>query len=99
MGIRCCSGRKATRSWTVSFHVAGERTITVNIEGARDGMVGTYALSSLRRLRQNVGDLLAPEDVAALDRPLDTGSPHSILRRHDLAVRTERAVWAARPTG
>ncbi|GGW35759.1 hypothetical protein GCM10010340_11810 [Streptomyces griseoloalbus] len=37
----------------------------------------------------------APEDLTALDRLLDTGGPHSVLRRDDLTVRT---VWAARRT-
>ncbi|GGV75036.1 hypothetical protein GCM10010294_39020 [Streptomyces griseoloalbus] len=40
----------------------------------------------------------APEDLTALDRLLDTGGPHSVLRRDDLTVRTERTVWAARRT-
>jgi SAM-dependent methyltransferase len=37
--------------------------------------------------------------LAALRRVLDTSGPHSILRRDDLAVRTERTVWTARRTG
>ena len=77
----------------------------VHIEGSRDATVGAYALGSLRRIRGGVADALPPEDLAALDRLLDTDSlhsnlhtdtPHSILRRDDLAVRTERTVWAAR---
>jgi SAM-dependent methyltransferase len=80
------------------FVVEGARTITVNIEHSRSEAVGRYALSSLRRMRGTVVDELSVEDLAALDHLLDTGSPHSILRRDDLAVRTERAVWAARRT-
>ncbi|MFD8520132.1 class I SAM-dependent methyltransferase [Streptomyces capillispiralis] len=78
------------------FTLAGERTLTVHIEGARDASVGAYALGGLRRLRDGVAGTLAPEDLAALDRLLDTDGPHSILRRDDLAVRTRRSVWAAR---
>ncbi len=37
-------------------------------------------------------DALAPGDLAALDRLLDTGSPQGIVHRDDLTVRTE---WAA----
>lgn len=78
------------------FAVEAERALTVNIEGSRDAAVGAYALGSLRRLRGTVEEGLPAEDLAALDRLLDTDSPHSILRRDDLEVRTERTLWAAR---
>src|SRR5205823_1947589 len=80
------------------FTLEGERTITVNVEHARSEAVGRYALNSLRRLLGAVADALSAEDLTALDELLDTGSPRSILRRDDLAVRTERTVWAARRT-
>ncbi|MFJ2022135.1 class I SAM-dependent methyltransferase [Streptomyces nodosus] len=78
------------------FRVEGERTITVNIEGTRSEAIGRYALSSLQRIRSAAVGELSTEDLTALDRLLDTGSPHSILRRDDLAVRAERTAWAAR---
>ncbi|WP_169944157.1 trans-aconitate 2-methyltransferase [Microbispora sp. H11081] len=78
------------------FTVEDMRTITVDIEGKRSEAVGRYALSSLRRIRGVAAPALGPEDLAALDELLDTDSPTSILRREDLAVRTERTVWAAR---
>ncbi len=81
------------------FTVEDERSITVHIDGSRGEAVGAYALGSLRRLRHSVAGTLAPEDLAALDRLLDTEGPGSLLRRDDLAVRTERTVWAARRTG
>ena len=80
------------------FTVEGERTVTVHVEGSRSEAVGRYALSSLLRIRGAVADALAPDDLAALDRLLDTAGPHGVLRRDDLAVRTERTVWAARRT-
>ncbi|WP_341720610.1 class I SAM-dependent methyltransferase [Micromonospora sp. FIMYZ51] len=80
------------------FTVEGERLLTVHIEAAGDRVVGAYALASLHRIRHSVADALAAEDLAALDRLLDTDSPHSILRRSDLTVRTKRTVWAARRT-
>jgi SAM-dependent methyltransferase len=80
------------------FTVEGERTITVNLGPPHTGAVGRYALSSLRRMRAGVAQSLQDEDLTALDRLLDTDSPHSILRRDDLTVRTERSVWAARRT-
>ncbi|MFF2536634.1 class I SAM-dependent methyltransferase [Streptomyces cyaneofuscatus] len=85
------------------FTLEDERTITVDTgttaDGSRSEAVGAYALGSLRRLRHSVAGALAPEDLAALDRLLDTEGPGSLLRRDDLAVRTERTVWAARRTG
>ncbi|MFB8352184.1 class I SAM-dependent methyltransferase [Streptomyces niveus] len=78
------------------FTVEGERTITVNLGPPHTEAVGRYALSSLRRIRGGVAETLAAEDLAALDRLLDTESPHGIARREDLTVRTERTVWAAR---
>ncbi|PDP86451.1 SAM-dependent methyltransferase [Glycomyces fuscus] len=80
------------------FTVEGERTITVNVEGSRSEAIGRYALGGLRRIRTAVAGELSPEDLTALDRLLDADSPHGILRRDDLAVRTERTVWAARRT-
>ncbi|MDH6546018.1 SAM-dependent methyltransferase [Streptomyces sp. SAI-208] len=78
------------------FTVEDERTITVNIEGARSEAIGRYAYGSLQRIRGVAAPALSPEDLAALDELLDTSSPNSLLHREDLAVRTERTVWAAR---
>ncbi|WP_405791919.1 class I SAM-dependent methyltransferase [Streptomyces sp. NBC_01506] len=77
------------------FTVQDERTITVNIEAERGEAIGRYAYGSLRRIRDVAAPALSAEDLAALDRLLDTDGPHSILRRDDLVVRTERSVWAA----
>ncbi|MER8002170.1 class I SAM-dependent methyltransferase [Streptomyces sp. NPDC095613] len=78
------------------FTVEDARTIAVDIEGDRSEAIGRYALGVLRRIRSVIADRLSPEDLSALDRLLDTTSPHSILRRDDLTVRTERTVWATR---
>lgn len=80
------------------FTVEGERTITVNLGPPHTDAVGRYALGSLRLIRGGVAETLAAEDLAALDELLDADSPRGILRRDDLTVRTERAVWAARRT-
>ncbi|MGW5738378.1 MULTISPECIES: class I SAM-dependent methyltransferase [Streptomyces] len=78
------------------FTVEAERTITVDVDGSRSAAVGRYALGSMKRLRAGAAHALTAEDLAALDHLLDDDSPLSILRRTDLAVRTERGVWAAR---
>lgn len=80
------------------FTVEDQRTITVNIEGERSAAIGRYAYGSLRRIRGAAAPALSPEDLAALDKLLDTDGPNSILRRDDLVVRTERFAWAARRT-
>lgn len=85
------------RLTAAGFTVEGERPITVHIEHSRADAVGRYALTSLRRIRGAVDGALPADDLAALDRLLDTGGAHSILRRDDLAVRTERVALAARP--
>ncbi|MEV6757552.1 class I SAM-dependent methyltransferase [Streptomyces sp. NPDC051214] len=77
------------------FSVEAERTISVHVDGSRSPAVGRYALSSLKRLRAGAQALTA-EDRASLDHLLDTDGPLSVLRRGDLALRTERTVWAAR---
>ncbi|MCS7475728.1 methyltransferase [Umezawaea endophytica] len=78
------------------FTVEGERTITANVEGAGNEAVGRYALTSLGLIRGKAAPALNTADLDALDRLLDTDGPASILRRPDLAVRTERTTWAAR---
>lgn len=78
------------------FTIEEERTITVRLDGSRSEAIGRYALRSLQRLRGTAAQALSAEDLTALDRLLDTAGPHSILRRDDLVVRTERTVWAAR---
>ncbi len=80
------------------FTIEGVRTIAVNIEGSRSEAIGRYALGGLQGIRSAVAASLSPEDLTALDQLVDTGGPHSILRRDDLTMRTERTVWAARRT-
>lgn len=78
------------------FTVTDRRTISVDIQGERSEMIGRYAHGTLQRIRGVAAPVLSPEDLVALDELLDPGSPNSVLHRDDLAVRTERTVWAAR---
>jgi SAM-dependent methyltransferase len=78
------------------YTLEGERTVAID-EPARSAATGRYARLVMGRLRLALADELSADDLAALDALLDTDGPHSILRREDLAVRTERSVWAARP--
>ncbi|AXB41584.1 class I SAM-dependent methyltransferase [Amycolatopsis albispora] len=81
---------------TAGFTVADKLTVAIEIEASRNEAIGHYALNVLRRLRGAVADGLAADDLAAFDRLLDTTGPQSLLHRADLALRTERRVWAAR---
>ncbi|QKW23419.1 class I SAM-dependent methyltransferase [Kitasatospora sp. NA04385] len=76
--------------------VTGERTVAVDIAATEHPSVGRYALATLRRIRTAAAEHLDPADLAALDRLLDADGPGSVALRPDLAVRTERQVWAAR---
>lgn len=78
------------------FTVEEARTIDVNLDGSHHEAVGRYALRGLQRMRGTVAQTLPAEDLTALDRLLAPDGPHSVLRRADLVVRTERTVWAAR---
>ncbi|CAL9639047.1 class I SAM-dependent methyltransferase [Streptomyces sp. enrichment culture] len=78
------------------FAVEDERTLTVAVTPSRTDAVGRYAISGLSRMRERAASSLAAADLTALDGLLDTGGPHSILRRDDLSVRTELTVRAAR---
>lgn len=78
------------------FTVEGRRTITDTIDRSRSDAVVRYALVGLTGIRKGVADALSGDDLAALDQLLDPDSPHSLLHRDDLAVRTTRSVWAAR---
>ncbi|MEY9874251.1 trans-aconitate methyltransferase [Streptacidiphilus sp. MAP12-33] len=84
------------RLTATGFTVEGTRTVTAHLTPEDSAAVGPYALTSLRRMRTTLTGALSARDLAALDRLLDADSPHSLLRREDLAVRTERSVWAAR---
>ncbi|MDH6195544.1 ubiquinone/menaquinone biosynthesis C-methylase UbiE [Mycobacterium frederiksbergense] len=86
------------RLTAAGFTIEGERTITVNIEHSHCETVGRYALCSLRSMRTAAADVLSVDDLLALDQLLEIDGPHSILGRDDLALRTERTVWAARRT-
>ncbi|MDX3239021.1 methyltransferase domain-containing protein [Streptomyces sp. ME03-5709C] len=85
-----------TKLSEAGFTVEAERVLAVDIAPPPSEAVTRYALSGLRRMRGAVASALTPDDLAALDRLLDTDRPDSIARRTDLGVRTERTVWAAR---
>jgi SAM-dependent methyltransferase len=78
------------------FTVQDRLVINAEIKSSSSNAVGPYALAALQGVRAAAAGAISAADLAAVDQLLDPTSPHSILRRDDLAVRTTRTVWAAR---
>ncbi|GAB3563038.1 class I SAM-dependent methyltransferase [Spelaeicoccus albus] len=72
-----------------------EEVFTIDVDPALAG-AGTYAHAFLRRCRNSLGDRVAADDAAALDRLVDAGDPAGVLSRADLTIRGTRTAWAAR---
>jgi SAM-dependent methyltransferase len=81
------------------FTVVDSLTVGMNVDGTEENAVGAYALAALQGIRKAAAAAISADDLAALDRLLDTAGPDSILRRDDLAVRTTRTIWVARRDG
>lgn len=86
----------APKLTAAGLEVAAHLALDVAIDSTENEAIGPYALAALTGLRRAGAELLPAEDLAALDELLDTTSPHSILSRSDLTLRTTRLVWAAR---
>jgi SAM-dependent methyltransferase len=77
------------------FTVEPERTFTIDLAAPLPAAAGRYAQVSLGRMRSRLADGLSAEDLSTLDTLLAADGSGSLLRRDDLAVRTERSVWVA----
>ncbi|MFD9702503.1 class I SAM-dependent methyltransferase [Lentzea sp. NPDC059081] len=78
------------------FRLEAARPFAIDLRGSLPPATARYAQVCLRKLRSHLGREFAADDLAALDAVLDDDSPHSVLRRTDLTVRTVRTTWAAR---
>lgn len=78
------------------FAVEAERPFTVELGQPLPEATGRYARAVLSRMRTALDGRADADDLATLDALTDSDGPHSVLRRDDLTVRTERTVWAAR---
>ncbi len=72
-----------------------ERTFVIDLPAPQPAATGRYARAYLVRVRAVLQDLLAADDLAALDTLLGDG-PGSLLHRGDLTVRTSRTAWVGR---
>jgi ubiquinone/menaquinone biosynthesis C-methylase UbiE len=78
------------------FAILQKRTFTIDLTPPCPPSTGRYARAYLRRVRPMLEDRLVPDDLAVLDRLIDSDGPDSLLRRNDLGVRNIRTVWVAR---
>ena len=75
------------------FTVIAQRTFAIELNSPLPESACRYAQGFLRRLRGELNDTLAADDLAVLDVILADEGPASILRRQDLAIRGERILW------
>jgi SAM-dependent methyltransferase len=78
------------------FALEAKRPFTIDLPAPLPTATARYAQVCLQKLRSHLDGQLPSEDLAALDTVIDSDSPHSILRREDLTVRTTRTTWVAR---
>lgn len=93
-------GAPAAR-WTdhlvrAGFTPVAERAFVIDLPAPLPGATARYAQACLRKLRSHLDGQLPAEDLAALDAVTDDESPHGVLRRDDLTVRTTRTTWVGR---
>ncbi|WNI27902.1 class I SAM-dependent methyltransferase [Streptomyces sp. ITFR-6] len=78
------------------FTPEAERAFVIDLPAPLPGATARYAQACLRKLRSHLDGQLPAEDLAALDAVTDEESPHGVLRRDDLTVRTTRTTWVGR---
>lgn len=78
------------------FALEAERAFVVDLPAPLPAAAARYAQVCLRKLRSHLDEQLPDDDRVALDAVIDSDSPHSVLKREDLTVRTTRTTWAAR---
>lgn len=78
------------------FTPVAERAFVIDLPAPLPGATARYAQACLRKLRSHLDGQLPAEDLAALDAVTDDESPHGVLRRDDLTVRTTRTTWVGR---
>ncbi|MGH9103176.1 MAG: class I SAM-dependent methyltransferase [Acidimicrobiales bacterium] len=76
------------------FGPVARRTFTIDLDPPLPPPAGPYAQAWLRHMRTQLDGAIAADDQATLDTLIDSDGPHSVLRRHDLVVRSTRTIWA-----
>ena len=78
------------------FTIEAERTFDIVLTPPLPAATGRYAQASLRRMRSGLDGRLSAADLAALDTLISSDEPDGVLRRDDITVCAEKAVWVAR---
>ncbi|QNE29681.1 trans-aconitate 2-methyltransferase [Streptomyces sp. INR7] len=100
--LHAATNTRPPHEWTDHLRDAGftlreRRPFDIRLDATQAGpSLNTYAQGSLAKLRSHATEVLAADDLAALDVLLDEEQPHSVARRDDLTVRTTRTTWIAR---
>ncbi|MFB7053427.1 class I SAM-dependent methyltransferase [Streptomyces vinaceus] len=100
--LHAATNTQPPHEWTDHLRDAGfilqeRRPFDIRLDATQAGpSLNAYAQSSLATLRSHATEVLAADDLAALDVLLDEVQPHSVARRDDLSVRTTRTTWIAR---
>jgi SAM-dependent methyltransferase len=75
------------------FATITKRTFAIDVDPPLPASAGRYAQTFLRHVRSQLDGTIAAADRATLDTLIESDGPHSILRRHDLAIRGTRTIW------
>ncbi|MGJ6967176.1 class I SAM-dependent methyltransferase [Streptosporangium sp. G11] len=99
--VHAVLNKRPADEWTEHLRRAGfvleaKRPSAIDLPAPLPAAAGRYAQVSLRQLRFHLDGQLPAEDLVALDTVIDDDGPHSVLRREDLTVRTNRTTWVAR---
>jgi SAM-dependent methyltransferase len=70
-----------------------KRTFSIDVDPPLPPSAGHYAQTFLQHMRSQLDGSIAAADQSTLDTLIESDGPHSILRRHDLAIRGTRTIW------
>lgn len=100
--LHAATNTRPPHEWTEQLGAAGftleeRRPFEIRLDRAQAGpSLNAYAQGALAKLRSHATDVLAADDLAALDALLDATRPYGVAHRDDLRVRTTRTTWIAR---
>jgi SAM-dependent methyltransferase len=76
------------------FDAITRRTFAIDLDPPLPPSTGRYAQTFLQHIRSQLDGTIDADDQTTLDTLIKDDGRHSVLHRHDLAVRGTRTVWA-----
>jgi SAM-dependent methyltransferase len=73
-----------------------KRRFDIEVPPPLPAAAGRYMQLSLHRAHGDVGEAMAPDDLATLEALISDDGPHSVRRRQDLTIRGTRTLWTGR---